>query len=80
MFVDQEFIFTQGGAAKFCMQKFLTGLAGLVYFLLHFQFSMSPSIEPKVRHECQFGTIYFPHECILGKFELQSNALTGVTA
>ncbi len=26
------FITTQRGAANFCLQKFLTGLAGLVYF------------------------------------------------
>ena len=26
----------QGGAANFCMQKFLTGLEGLVYFILKY--------------------------------------------
>ncbi len=33
-FLNQELVFTQGGAANFCMQKFLTGLAGLVYLVL----------------------------------------------
>ena len=28
----------QGGAANFCMQKFLTGLAGLVYLYIMFVF------------------------------------------
>ncbi len=31
-----QFVSTQGGAANFCMQKFLPGLAGLVYFSFFF--------------------------------------------
>ncbi len=29
-----QFVFTQGGAANFCMQQFLTGLSGLIYLLM----------------------------------------------
>ncbi len=31
-----KFITMQGGAITFCMQKFLTGLAGLVFFFFFF--------------------------------------------
>ena len=32
----ETLILHQGGAANFCMQKFLTGLVGLVYLIIDF--------------------------------------------
>ena len=47
-----QFVFKTSGAANFCMQKFLTGLAGLVYLWRKLVYCVDPALAGELLHLC----------------------------